>query len=70
MGVPLFGQEHFDRDRETDGEEGHDWQGTTGSKRIIRACHRVHRRRDVISLEIDDGHGAVGSRLVPNHLCG
>jgi deazaflavin-dependent oxidoreductase (nitroreductase family) len=29
MGVPLFGQEHVDRSRETDGEEGHDWQGTT-----------------------------------------
>ena len=29
MGVPLFGHEHVDRYRETDGEEGHDWQGTT-----------------------------------------
>ena len=29
MGVPLFGQEHVDRYRETDGEQGHDWQGTT-----------------------------------------
>ena len=29
MGVPLFGQQHVDRYRETDGEEGHDWQGTT-----------------------------------------
>ncbi len=25
----LFGQEHVDRYEETDGEEGHDWQGTT-----------------------------------------
>src|SRR6195952_426298 len=25
----LFGQEHVQRYRETDGEEGHDWQGTT-----------------------------------------
>ena len=25
----LFGQEHVDRYRETDGAEGHDWQGTT-----------------------------------------
>lgn len=25
----LFGQKHVDRYRETDGEEGHDWQGTT-----------------------------------------
>jgi deazaflavin-dependent oxidoreductase (nitroreductase family) len=26
--VPLYGQEHVDRYRATDGEEGHDWQGT------------------------------------------
>jgi deazaflavin-dependent oxidoreductase (nitroreductase family) len=25
----LFGKEHVDRYRATDGEEGHDWQGTT-----------------------------------------
>jgi deazaflavin-dependent oxidoreductase (nitroreductase family) len=25
----LFGQEHVDRYRETDGKEGHDWQDTT-----------------------------------------
>ncbi|MDQ6805987.1 MAG: nitroreductase family deazaflavin-dependent oxidoreductase [Actinomycetota bacterium] len=25
----LFGQEHVERYRETDGEEGHDWQGTS-----------------------------------------
>ncbi|MCW3004689.1 MAG: hypothetical protein JWQ20_3987 [Conexibacter sp.] len=25
----MFGQEHVDRYREIDGEEGHDWQGTT-----------------------------------------
>jgi len=30
MGVALFGQEHVDRYRETDGEEGQDRQGTTG----------------------------------------
>jgi len=29
MGIPLFGQEHVDRYRETDGEKGHDWQGTS-----------------------------------------
>jgi hypothetical protein len=29
MGVPLFGREHVDRYRGTDGEERHDWQGTT-----------------------------------------
>jgi deazaflavin-dependent oxidoreductase (nitroreductase family) len=26
--VTLFGKEHVDRYRETDGEEGHDWRGT------------------------------------------
>jgi deazaflavin-dependent oxidoreductase (nitroreductase family) len=26
--MTLFGQEHVDRYRETDGEEGHDWRGT------------------------------------------
>jgi deazaflavin-dependent oxidoreductase (nitroreductase family) len=26
--MPLFGQEHVDRYRETGGEDGHDWQGT------------------------------------------
>jgi deazaflavin-dependent oxidoreductase (nitroreductase family) len=29
MKAMLFGQEHVDRYRATDGEEGHDWQGTT-----------------------------------------
>ena len=29
MGVPLFDEQHVDRYRETDGQEGHDWQGTT-----------------------------------------
>ena len=28
MNKQLFGQEHVDRYRETDGEEGHDWRGT------------------------------------------
>lgn len=27
----LFGQEHVDRYRATDGEEGHEWQGTTAA---------------------------------------
>ena len=27
--MPLFGQEHVERYRETDGGEGHEWQGTT-----------------------------------------
>lgn len=54
MGVPLFGQEHVDRYRETDGEEGHDWQGTTvllltttgrnsGAKRTTPLIYQRHR---------------------------
>src|SRR5579875_482324 len=27
--MPLFGKEHVERYQATDGEEGHDWQGTT-----------------------------------------
>lgn len=27
--MTLFGQEHVERYRETDGEEGHEWRGTT-----------------------------------------
>jgi hypothetical protein len=38
MGVPLFGQEHVDRYRETYGEEGHDWKGTTV---LLPANHRA-----------------------------
>ena len=29
MGDMLFGREHVERYLATDGEEGHDWQGTT-----------------------------------------
>jgi deazaflavin-dependent oxidoreductase (nitroreductase family) len=29
MAVVLFGQEHVDRYEATDGEEGHDWRGTS-----------------------------------------
>jgi hypothetical protein len=54
MGVPLFGREHVDRHRETDGEEGHDWQGTTvllltstgrnsGAKRTTPLIYQRHR---------------------------
>jgi hypothetical protein len=53
MGVPLFGQEHVDRYRETDAEEGHDRQGTTvlllttarrnsGAKRTTPPIYQPH----------------------------
>jgi len=49
----LFGQEHVDRYRETDGEEGHDWQGTmvllltttgrnSGAKRTTPLIYQRH----------------------------
>jgi hypothetical protein len=53
MDVRLFGQEHVDRYRGTDGEEGHDWQGTTvllltttgrnsGAKRTASLIYQRH----------------------------
>jgi deazaflavin-dependent oxidoreductase (nitroreductase family) len=50
---PLFGQEHVDRYRETDGEEGHDWQGGTvlllstigrrsGAERTVALIYQRH----------------------------
>ena len=52
MGAPLFGQQHVDRYRETDGQEGHDWQGTTvlllttgrnsGAKRTTPLIYQRH----------------------------
>ena len=44
MGVPLFGQEHVDRYRETDGEEGHDWQGTTVLLLTTTGCNTDAKR--------------------------
>jgi deazaflavin-dependent oxidoreductase (nitroreductase family) len=54
MGVPLFGQARLDRYRETDGEEGHDWQGATvlllttsgrnsGAERTTPLMYQRHR---------------------------
>ena len=57
MGIPLFGQEHVDRYRETDGEEGDDWQGSTvlllvpfrpvtpePKRSLVAGCARAVRR--------------------------
>jgi hypothetical protein len=38
----LFGQQDVDRYRETDGEEGHDWQGTT----VLLLTTVAHHDRD------------------------
>ena len=51
--MPLFGQEHVERYRATDGAEGHDWQGTqtlllgttgrrTGQKRVTPLIYGRH----------------------------
>ena len=53
MSNPLFGQEHVERYRETDGRDGHDWQGTTvllltttgrrsGARRTTPLIYRRH----------------------------
>jgi hypothetical protein len=46
MGVPLFGQQHVDRYRETDGEQGHDWQGTTVLNGQLKPSEQVSARLD------------------------
>jgi len=40
----LFGQEHVDRYRATDGEEGHDWQGTHTLILTTKGRHSGERR--------------------------
>ena len=56
MGVPLFGQEHVDRYRETDGEEGHDWQGTTvlllTTSQVNRQASRQRAHGVVVSVPV------------------
>ncbi|HEY1518203.1 MAG TPA: nitroreductase/quinone reductase family protein [Solirubrobacteraceae bacterium] len=41
----MFGQEHVDRYRETDGEEGHDWQDTRVLLLTTTGRNRRHRGR-------------------------
>jgi deazaflavin-dependent oxidoreductase (nitroreductase family) len=40
----LFGQEHVDRYRETDGEEGHEWRGTTALLLTTTGRHSGEKR--------------------------
>lgn len=74
MGVSLFGQEHVDRYRETDGEEGHDWQGTTVLLLTTTACladdsgcrgrSRAHRGlRVFLAVSGSDGPASQGGIL-------
>jgi deazaflavin-dependent oxidoreductase (nitroreductase family) len=44
MGGPLFGQEHVDRYRETDGEDGHYWQGATVLLLTTTGCKSGKKR--------------------------
>jgi deazaflavin-dependent oxidoreductase (nitroreductase family) len=41
---PLFGQEHVERYRATDGAEGHDWEGTTTLLLTTTGRHTGERR--------------------------
>ena len=45
----LFGQEHVDRYVETDGDERHDWQGTTAL--ILWTQMKTDREIPVVVLE-------------------
>jgi len=59
----LFGQEHVDRYVETDGEEGHDWQGTTAL--ILTTTGRKtgeQRSTPLIYQEHDDAYLIVASK--------
>ena len=67
MSEPLFGQAHVDRYRETDGEDGHEWQGTrtlllttTGRKsRQKRTVPLIYQRHgDAYVLVASNGGGA------------
>ena len=46
MRVPLFGQQHVDRYRETGGEEGHDWQAGRLGGSAVSFLVRLHRARE------------------------
>src|SRR3979409_904519 len=76
MGGPLFGQEHVDRYRETDGEEGHDWEGTTvllltttgrnsGAKRTTPLIYQRHED-DYLVVASNGGGGPPGRLLTPH----
>jgi hypothetical protein len=45
----LFGKEHVDRYRETDGDEGYDWQGTTV---LLLTSFRRPARADRVDADV------------------
>lgn len=65
----LFGQEHVDRYRETDGAEGHDWQGTN-ILILTTTGNRTGQARDnaLIYGRHGDGYVVVASKGgAPDH---
>ncbi len=64
----LFGQEHVEKYRETDGEVGHDWQGTTTL--ILTTKGRKsgeERSTPLIYQPTDDGYAIVASKGGDDH---
>ena len=73
----LFGQEHVDRYRATDGEEGHEWQGTqtllltttgrkSGEPRTTPLIYAPHG--DAYTVVASKGGCRRAARLVPEPL--
>jgi deazaflavin-dependent oxidoreductase (nitroreductase family) len=61
--MPLYGQEHVDRYRATDGEEGHDWQGTQ-TLLLTTKGHKSGEQRTtpLIYARQGDAYTVVGSK--------
>lgn len=55
----LFGQEHVDRYRETDGAEGHEWQGTTCLILTTTGRRSGEPRDNALIYREDDGRYVV-----------
>lgn len=64
----LFGQEHVEKYRETDGRVGHDWQGTT-TLILTTTGRRSGRERStpLIYQPTDDGYAIVASKGGDDH---
>ena len=65
----LYGQDHVDRYRATDGEEGHDWQGTQALILTTRGRHSGEQRSTpLIYGQHGDDYLVVASQGgAPNH---
>jgi deazaflavin-dependent oxidoreductase (nitroreductase family) len=59
----LFGEKHVQRYRETGGEEGHDWQGTTVLILTTKGRRSGEERSTpLIYQEVDGGYAIVASK--------